>query len=92
MITFRVGYKSFFRESSEYHSDYFQAESETTALKVFAKEHRIPGASRQQPDKWQWWDGEYLYQFRVIERIKTIPCPLCRGDGEIAAEQATQLQ
>lgn len=92
MSTFRIGYKSYFRESSEHHSDCIGAENESAALKVFAKEHEIPGASRQKPEKWQWWDGEFLYQFRVIELAKTIPCPDCGGEGEFAANDRASTE
>ncbi len=85
MNTFRIGYKSFYRETSDHHSDYIEADNRIAALKVFAKEHKIPKASRQQPDKWKWWDGEWLYEFRVVEPVKIIPCPHCSGKGEITA-------
>ena len=47
MNTFRIGYKSFYRETSDHNSDYIRAENEDAALKIFAKEHKIPRASRQ---------------------------------------------
>ena len=51
MNTFRIGYKSFYRETSDHNSDYIRAENEDAALKIFAKEHKIPRASRQLPEK-----------------------------------------
>jgi hypothetical protein len=92
MKTFRIGYKMFYRETSEHHSDYIQAESERAALKIFAKEHKIPMASRQQPEKWQWWDGEWLYEFRAVELVNVIPCPHCGRKGEIATATATMAK
>lgn len=87
MNTFRIGYKSFYRETSDHHSDYIQAENEIAALNAFAKEHKIPRANRQQPDKWEWWDGEWLYVFRTIEPVKIIPCLHCGGKGLVAVAE-----
>lgn len=92
MNTFRIGYKSYFHETSEHHSDYVQAKTEFTALKTFAKEHRIPGASRLSPDKWEWWDCEYLYQFRVVERVGLVPCIYCDGNGKFPVDYVTTPQ
>lgn len=84
MNTFRIGYKTFYRETSDHHSDYVQAESESAALKAFAKEHNISRANRRKPDNWEWWDGESLCVFRAIEPVTVIPCPHCNGKGEIS--------
>jgi hypothetical protein len=92
MKTFRIGYKSFYRETSDHNSDYIQAENEKSALKIFAKKHQIPKASSQPPDKWNWWDGEWLNEFRAIEPVKVIPCPHCSGNGEIAVTEAELLK
>jgi hypothetical protein len=89
MNTFRIGYKSFYRETSDHNSDYIQAENEDAALKKFAKEHKIPRASRQLPDKWNWWEGEWLCEFRAVEPVKVIPCPHCSGNGEVAVTLAS---
>ena len=88
MSTYRIGYKSFYRETSEHYSDYIPAEDESAALKAFAKEHKVPKASQQQPDKWNWWEGEWLCEFRAIEPVMVIPCPHCSGKGEVAITTA----
>ena len=91
MRTFRIGYKSFYRETSDHHSDYIHAENESAALEVFAKRHKIPTESTLPPDKWTWWDSEWLCEFRAIESVNVLPCPHCDGNGEIAVSQPALL-
>lgn len=83
MSTFRIGYKSFYRETSDHHSDYVDAENERAALNAFASKHRIKRTDRKRSANWKWWDKEYLYELRAIEQVEMAPCPHCNGSGEI---------
>jgi len=92
MNTFRIGYKCFYRETSDHNSDYIEAENEAAALKIFAKEHKISGASRQRPEKWVWWEGEWYCEFRALELVTVIPCLHCGGNGEVAVNMTASLK
>lgn len=82
-MTFQINYKSFFRESSEHHSELVKAKNCQHALAVFAERHRISNGFARKPEQWEWWDGEYLYQFRNLARVKKVPCSNCDGTGEL---------
>jgi hypothetical protein len=73
----------FYQETSEHGSDYVRASGKRGALRQFAKQHKIPGAGRQSPGNWRWWDGVWLCELRGAEQVEVIPCPHCDGRGEI---------
>jgi hypothetical protein len=84
MKTYKIGFKGFYRETSDHLCEYIRRRNKTAALKAFAETHKVPNANVRQPKKWQWWEDEWLYEFRGIEPVKVVSCPDCAGTGKIA--------
>lgn len=106
MGLFRVRYKSYYREHSEFgHSDIL-ARNELSALRKFFNERRselreaelLDGA--QLPDirsldlnsEYRWWEGDWLQVYRGIEKVDAVSCPLCEGKGEVGGAVATDFR
>jgi hypothetical protein len=99
---FRVYYKGYYHEHSEFNHTDVEAENELSALRKFFKQRRsdlreaelLAGA--QLPDlasldinsEYRWWEGEWLHVYRGIERIDVARCPMCGGSGEITGPAA----
>jgi hypothetical protein len=83
MKMFEVGYKSYYREFSEWCTDLIKARTEQAALRKFAKLHRIEKPDPKKAQDWKWWDGDWFMAFRYVKPVKLQTCPCCRGQGEV---------
>jgi len=106
MSTYRVYYKAYYRELSEFAHTDVQARNELSALRKFFKERRselreadlLDGA--ELPDtasldvngEYRWWEGDWLQVYRGIEKVDAVSCPLCEGKGEVGGAVATEFR
>lgn len=80
--TFKIGYKGYYHEYSEWYSFYVEAFNERAALEKFAERFGI-----RQPvnvNSWRWEDGDWLMAFKYIKQVELRTCPHCNGTGSIA--------
>lgn len=102
MPTYRIVYKSYYREHSEFgHADVI-GKDELAALRKFFREIRsdlrdadlLEGAELPEvkaldvKGEYKWWAGDWYHAYRGIEEIHVLACPTCGGTGEIAAASA----
>lgn len=78
---FEVGFKGFYRETSEYFTEHIRANNPEEALGKFCRMNKIDITAPQQTENMQWWDGEWLMSYRYIRDVITSPCPYCDGSG-----------
>ncbi len=82
--TFRIEFKMYFGENSDYGSVHYRARSKENALKRLAKENRINVQTNPDYMNWRWWDdGQWLYKIHSIKEVSSKKCPDCNGTGEI---------
>ena len=105
MLTYRVYYKGYYREYSEFEHTDVEASNELSALRKFFKERRselreadllegaeLPSlASLDVRSEYRWWEGDWLQVYRRVEEVDVAPCPLCEGTGEVAGAVARGL-
>ena len=105
MPTYRVQYKSYYREHSEFGHEDVESQSEDDALEAFYKgrifeiEHlevyrggRPDSVSEIEPRFVEsWWEGDWLLTYRGIEETDMVRCPVCHGLGEVARDTAAGL-
>ena len=103
MPTYRVYYKAYYREHSEFAHTDVQARNELSALRKFFQERRselreadllhgaeLPDLNRLDVSaEYRWWEGDWLQVYRGVEEVDVAPCPLCEGTGEVAGAVAT---
>ncbi len=97
MSTFRIYYKGYYREHSEFmHMDVL-AQDERAAVREFFKEIRnhlresdlldgsgLPDLRSVRVDgEYKWWEGDWLQVYRRVKEVDVVPCPLCEGSGEV---------
>jgi hypothetical protein len=89
MKRFEIGFKGFYREQSEWYTDHVRARERQGALKTFARKHGIKIRNYGRPAHWQWWDNEWLMQFRYIKPVVKVRCSACQGTGLISVSLNT---
>jgi len=87
MKTYAINYKSYYHELSDWICDYIRARDQESALRQFARRHRIQIPKNRNLEEWTWQDGDWLYVFKFINQVTLQPCPRCGGIGEIEANQ-----
>ena len=102
MPTYRVYYKGYYHEYSEFQHTDVEAADELAALREFFKQKRselreaellegagLPRLARLKVGReYRWWEGDWLQGYRGIERVDVARCPLCEGRGEVAGAVA----
>jgi hypothetical protein len=102
MQTYRVYYKGYYHELSEFKHFDVPARTEISALRKFFRLRKaelgdadlLYGADL--PDvrtlkvqsEYRWWEGEWLEVYKGIEKVETVACPLCEGVGEVHKDVA----
>jgi hypothetical protein len=81
MRTFEIGYKAYYQELKEWHTDNVRAMDKNSALKTFARRHRLNAT--QPADRWRWWEEDWLMVFAYIKSVNVVYCPSCSGTGVI---------
>ena len=106
MTRFRIYYKSYYHEHSEFSHADVQARDELSALRKFFKQRRsdlgeadlldaaqLPDlASLDVSGEYRWWEGDWLQVYRGVEKASVAPCPLCEGKGEVGGMVAQELR
>jgi regulation of enolase protein 1 (concanavalin A-like superfamily) len=84
---FKVAYKCYYHELSDWAHDHIRAKDKENALRVFASRHRINIQQEEKPENWRWWDGDWYMCFCRIDEMEQMPklCPHCQGTGKILA-------
>jgi hypothetical protein len=84
--TFKISFKMYYHELSEWSSDYIAAKSKSAALRSFIARHKIKEAKLKHQKTLRWWEGDWYMVFQLIEEVPTTPkvCPHCRGSGTLA--------
>ena len=105
MPRYRINYKAYYHEHSEYWHEDVEAESPPAALRAFFMERLestdslddydgdTPKRKRDvDPERVRsWWEGDWLFSYRGISESDLVPCPVCDGRGEVTERQATSL-
>ena len=105
MGRFRVYYKGYYHEYSEFEHADVEAADELSALREFFKQRRselreadllegaqLPSLARLSvTGEYRWWEGDWLHVYRGIEQVDVEQCPLCNGAGEVAGTVARQF-
>lgn len=98
MATYRVYYKGYYREHSEFMHMDVPAQDERAAVREFFKEIRdhlrefdlldgsgLPDLRSVRVDgEYKWWEGDWFEVYRGVEEVDVATCPLCQGKGEVA--------
>lgn len=81
--TFKVSFKSYYRELCDWGSEYVKARNRRTALRKFATKHVVKSANCDDPEDWRWWEGDWYHAFHLIEEVARTPriCGHCKGAG-----------
>jgi hypothetical protein len=82
---FEIGFKCYYRETSEHLTEHIRANNPEEAFRKFSRMHKIRSTTLQQAENMQWWDGEWLMSYRYIREVISIPCPHCDGSGVITS-------
>ncbi len=105
MPQYRIWYKSYYREHSEFGHEDVEAPSRGDALRAFFL-HRleapevIEGYDGEPPETLadivpervqSWWEGDWLVAYRGIRASNLVACPSCEGRGEVSRRKATAL-
>jgi len=105
MPTYRVYWKGYYREHSEFaHAD-ISARSKVAALRKFFDEIRdeleeddsLQGSALPDPatikvdGEYKWWQGDWFHDYRGVEQIDAVPCPVCEGRGEVTSAVAREF-
>ena len=85
---FEIGFKSVYHEFDEWNCDYVKALDRRTALRWFARRHKIENADLDNPETWRWQVGDWRVSFRYVKEVTMIPCKQCDGTGQIAVGSA----
>ena len=105
MPTYRVYYKGYYHEYSEFEHEDVEAADELSALREFFKQKRselreaellegagLPRLARLNvAGEYRWWEGDWLQVYRGIQQVDVEQCPLCSGTGEVAGAVARQF-
>ncbi|MDP2950520.1 MAG: hypothetical protein Q8P22_13425 [Chloroflexota bacterium] len=105
MPTFRVYYKGYYHEHSEWNHTDVEARDELSALRKFFRERRaelreadllhgaqLPSLASLDPrSEYRWWEGDWLEVYRGIEKVDVAPCPVCEGEGELPRAVANEF-
>jgi len=85
MRTFKISFKLYHHELSDWASEYIHAKSPKAALHKFARQHKIQDADSHQPESWRWWNDDWYSAFHLIEEAKRKPCLRvnCQGNGSV---------
>jgi hypothetical protein len=78
---FEVGFKGYYRETSEHFTEYVKANNQEMALSKFCRMKKISITTLQQIENVQWWEDEWLMSFRYVREVVSIPCLHCNGSG-----------
>ncbi len=83
--TFKISFKLYYHEVCDWSSEYIRSKNKRTALRRFARLHKIKNADGDDPENWHWWEGDWYNTFRLIKEVagKPQPCPHCDGAGAI---------
>ncbi len=104
MPKYRVYYKYYYHEHSEFsHTDVI-ADNSRRALQAFFRRIRafahemefdepgIPDLRRVRPGgDYSWREGDWLASYRGIDEVDAIACPTCEGHGEVPSAVAQRL-
>ncbi len=84
---FAINYKLRYAETSDWGTEYVNANNKTQALNIFAKLKKISVRkfNRLDLDNWEWEEGVWRAEFRNIKQVQEVPCPHCGGTGVIHA-------
>lgn len=98
MPKYRVAYKYYYYEHSEWSHTDVVADSKRLALQEFFAEIRsfiensdledahLPDRGRVRwGEEYQWWEGDWLTVYQGIEETDAEICPLCLAQGEVSA-------
>jgi len=97
MPTYRIYWKGYYREHSEFPHVDIAARSKLSALRKFFEEIRseleeddsLEGSDLPDPrtlrvdGEYKWWQDEWLHDYRGIEEVDAVLCPWCEGSGEV---------
>ena len=106
MATYRVYWKGYHGEHSEFAHVDINARNKVAALRKFFDEIRneleeedslegsdLPDLRTLRVDgEYKWWQDEWLHDYRGIEEIDAVPCPVCDGTGEVTRTVARAFQ
>jgi hypothetical protein len=104
MATYRIYWKGYYREHSEFAHIDVEAPSKRASLRQFFREIRselrendeddseIPDLRKLRIDgEYSWWVGDWLHDYRGLEEIDAVTCPVCEGRGEVTSTVASSL-
>ncbi len=105
MPTYRISYKCYYHEHSEYGHEDIVAASEEEALRLFIQGRlselkdiddydgqEAAGLSDVEPSRLKsWWEGDWLIAYRGIHETDMVQCPVCHGEREVPREIAQQF-
>ena len=78
--TFRISYKVYLGETSDYCHEDLLAVTKEEALQRFFKRNKIEDGTPDNPDTWRWWDGDWWAAFKNIQEVQVEKCVTCGGD------------
>lgn len=87
MKTFEIQYISRYCDEKNYSSEIIKANSETVALKKFAKIFKIKDYKQLSNPIFRWEDGLWTESLKCINEVNEIVCPQCNGKGKINIKQ-----
>jgi len=73
---FRIYYKAYLGEQSDWCYDDLLAATEEEALRRFLRRKKITDGDSANPDSWRWWEGDWWCGFKIIDEVRLDECPI----------------